>query len=162
MRGDGLDDGLSSCDGTDRHNDDPAQKTVTRQSRIDKGNAGGGDDPDGNDGDMRADSKPPPRDERTLSDYLKPGESATLLELAVRRDVEAAGAQMRRSKSGPALALKVYLEKPNDQRLEWLTKAVLKAQGLDTAGWRGVAAAVKVAAEDRTNHPLDCECEVCL
>ena len=69
---------------------------------------------------------------------------------------------MRRAKSGPALALKAYLEKPGDQRLEWLTKAVLTAQGLNTARWRDVAAAVKVAAEDPTNHPLDCGCEVCL
>ena len=40
--------------------------------------------------------------------------------------------------SGPALALKTYIEKPNDQRLAWLTKAVLRAQGLDTAAWRGI------------------------
>ena len=56
-----------------------------------------------------------------------------MAELAIRRDVEAAGERMRRAESGPALALKAYREKPNDQRLEWLTKAVLTAQGLDTA-----------------------------
>jgi hypothetical protein len=56
-----------------------------------------------------------------------------LAELAIRRDVEAAGERMRRAESGPALALKAYREKPNDQRVEWLTKAVLRAQGLDTA-----------------------------
>jgi hypothetical protein len=49
-----------------------------------------------------------------------------LPELSARTDMEtAAGAQMRRSKTGPALALKTYLEKPNAQRLEWLTRAVL-------------------------------------
>jgi len=71
------------------------------------------------------------------------------------------GAETRRSKSGPALALKAYLEKPNNQRLEWLTKAVLTAQGRDTAGWEAHAAAVKEAAEDPTNHPLDCTCGDC-
>jgi len=69
---------------------------------------------------------------------------------------------MRRAKSGPGLALKSYLEKPNDQRLEWLTKAVHTALDLDTADWEAHAAAVKAAAEDPTNHPLDCECEACL
>ena len=83
-------------------------------------------------------------------------------ELVIRREAEAAGAQMRRAKSGPALALKAYLEKPNDERLEWLTKAVLRAKGLATAGWRDIAAAVKAAAEDSANHPVDCDCEVCL
>jgi hypothetical protein len=99
---------------------------------------------------------------RPLSADLAPGQSATLRELAARREAKAAGAEMRRSKSGPALALKAYLEKPNEQRLEWLTKAVLKVRGLDTANWRDIAAAVKIAAEDPANHPLDCDCEVCL
>ena len=54
MRGDGPGDGLSGGDGEDRHSDDPAQKTVIRESRIDKGNMGGGD---GNDGDLRSDSE---------------------------------------------------------------------------------------------------------
>jgi hypothetical protein len=122
---------------------------------------GFGDGRDGGDGDSRAESNPPPRSERPLSDDLEPGQSATLSELAASREAEAAGAQMRRSKSGPALALKTYIEKPNDQRLEWLTKAVLTAQGLDTARWRGIAAAVKAAAEDSANHPADCDCEAC-
>jgi hypothetical protein len=99
---------------------------------------------------------------RPLSADLAPGQSATLSELATRREAQAAGAEMRRAKSGPALALKAYLEKPCDQRLEWLTKAVLTVRGLDTANWRGIAAAVKAAAEDPANHPVDCECEVCL
>ena len=72
------------------------------------------------------------------------------------------GAQTRRSKSGPALALKVYLEKPGDQRLEWLTKAVLTALNRNSDGWEKHAAAVKTAAEDPANHPLDCECEACV
>ena len=42
---------------------------------------------------------------------------------------------MRREKSGPALALSTYLQKPNSERLEYLTKAVLTAQGMDTAHW---------------------------
>ena len=88
-----------------------------------------------------------------------------LSELAARRaeslSAGVIGAETRRSKSGPALALKAYLEKPNNQRLEWLTKAVLTAQGRDTAGWEAHAAAVKEAAEDPTNHPLDCTCGDC-
>jgi RecA-family ATPase len=82
---------------------------------------------------------------RPLSADLAPGQSATLSELATRREAKAAGAEMRRSKSGPALALKTYLEKPNEQRLEWLTKAVLTVRGVDTANWRDIAAAVKAA-----------------
>jgi hypothetical protein len=101
--------------------------------------------------------KPVPA-ERPLSDRVESGSSAMLTDLVV----EAAGEQMRRARSGPALALKAYLEKSNDQRLEWLTKAVLKALDRDTAGWEAHAAAVKAAAKDPTNHPLDCECEVCL
>src|SRR5215218_10379999 len=100
--------------------------------------------------------------ERPLVDALERGQSSTVAELSARRDIEAAaGAQMRRSKTGPALALKTYLEKPNDQRLEYLTKAVLRELGRDTAGWEAHAAAVKEAAGDSLNHPLDCECEAC-
>jgi hypothetical protein len=100
--------------------------------------------------------------ERPLSDALEPRQSATVAKLAVRKEAEAAGAQMRHARSGPALALKAYLEKPNDQRLEWLTKAVLTAQGRDTADWQAQAATVKEAAEDSANHSPDCDCEVCL
>jgi hypothetical protein len=99
---------------------------------------------------------------RPLSADLAPGQSATLSELATRREAKAVGEEMRRSKSGPALALKTYLEKPNEQRLEWLAKAVLTVRGLDTANWRDIAAAVKAAAEDPANHPTDCGCGVCL
>jgi hypothetical protein len=56
VRGDGPGDGLSVDDDVDRHNDDPAQETVTRRSCIDKGNVGGGDGRDADDGDIRADS----------------------------------------------------------------------------------------------------------
>ena len=93
---------------------------------------------------------------RPLSHAVEPSSSATAAGLA-------ASEQMRRAKSGPALALSSYLQKPNAERLEWLTKAVLTAQGMDTAHWQACAAAVKAAAEDPTNHPLGCECgaEVC-
>jgi hypothetical protein len=57
MRGDGPGDGLSVGDGLHRHNDDPTQKTVTQQNRIDKGSASGGDGDDGRDGAMQEDSK---------------------------------------------------------------------------------------------------------
>jgi hypothetical protein len=162
MRGDDPGDDLSVGDDVERHNDDPAQETVTQQSLIDKGNAGGGDGRDGDDGDMQAESKAPLRDGRPLSEALEPGQSATLPELAAWKRVEAAGAQMRCAKSGPALALKTYLEKPSAQRLEWLTKAVLRVLDEDTGGWEAHVAAVKAAAEDPKNHPLGCECEVCL
>ena len=56
MRGDGPGDGLSGGDGPQRHSDDPTQETVTRENRIDKGNVGGGDGRDADDGDIRADS----------------------------------------------------------------------------------------------------------
>jgi hypothetical protein len=56
MRGDGPRDGHSVDDDADRHSDDPTQKTVTRENRIDKGNVGGGDGRDADDGDLRADS----------------------------------------------------------------------------------------------------------
>jgi hypothetical protein len=66
MRGDGPGDGLSGADGPQRHSDDLTQETVTRQSRIDKGNAGYGDGRDGDDGDLQGDSKPDPEDARRL------------------------------------------------------------------------------------------------
>jgi hypothetical protein len=106
---------------------------------------------------------------RPLSADLGPGESATLVDLKARRDSESSGlsvsdvrAEIMRAKSGPALALKTYLEKPTDDRLEWLTCAVLRARQMDTGGWEQHAAAVKEAADDSNNHPLDCECEGCL
>ncbi len=74
---------------------------------------------------------------------------------------KAVAAETRRSKSGPALALGGYLEKPTEERLEWLTKAVLQIRGMDTADWEPHAGAVKAAAEDPSNHPLDCGCEEC-
>jgi hypothetical protein len=99
---------------------------------------------------------------------LRPGESATLAELKARQgsgasglSVSEVGAETSRAKSGPALALGSYLEKPTEERLEWLTKAVLKIRGMDRADWEPHAGAVKAAAEDPSNHPLDCGCEEC-
>jgi hypothetical protein len=56
MRGDDPGDSRSGGDDADRHSDGLLQKTVTRQSRINRGNAGGGDGRDADDGDLRADS----------------------------------------------------------------------------------------------------------
>jgi AAA domain len=92
-----------------------------------------------------------------LSSDAPVGKSA-LSELKERREAETAGAQMRRAKSGPALALKTYLEKPDAQRLEWLARAVLTARDIDPEDWRNHAAAVEAAAADPTNHPVHCEC----
>ncbi|MBA3474387.1 MAG: AAA family ATPase [Rubrobacter sp.] len=75
--------------------------------------------------------------------------------------VSEVAAEMSRSESGPALALGTYLEKPTEERLEWLTKAVLKVRGMDTTDWKRHAEAVRAAAEDPNNHPLDCGCEEC-
>ncbi|MGH3089784.1 MAG: hypothetical protein ACRDSJ_21100 [Rubrobacteraceae bacterium] len=68
---------------------------------------------------------------------------------------------MQRSNSGPAKALATYLEKRTDDRLKWLTCAVLTAKGMDTGGYRLHAGAVKEAAGDSKNHPLGCECGDC-
>jgi hypothetical protein len=103
---------------------------------------------------------------RPLSEDLRPGQSATLSDLAGRRvgtlSADVIGAATRRSKSGPALALGTYLEKPTEERLEWLTKAVLTSRGMDTEGWEQHAGAVREAASDPASHPLDCGCAECL
>lgn len=66
-----------------------------------------------------------------------------------------------RAGSGPALALGTYLEKPTEERLQWLVRAVLTARRIDPADWERHAGTVKEAAEDSGNHPLDCECGEC-
>jgi hypothetical protein len=107
--------------------------------------------------------------ETPVSFDASPGESTTLAELKARRglgssqglSVSEVGAETSRSKSGPALALGTYLEKPTEERLKWLTKAVLKIHGIDTTDWRPHARVVKEATEDPSNHPLDCGCEEC-
>jgi hypothetical protein len=76
--------------------------------------------------------------------------------------VEVVTSETRRSKSGPALALGTYLEKPTEERLEWLTKAILTSRGMDTSGWERHAGTVREAAADPASHPLGCECEECL
>ncbi len=48
--------------------------------------------------------------------------------------------------SGPALALAAYRELLGDQRLEYLTKAVLVAKKRDTAEWQRYHAVVEEAA----------------
>jgi len=106
---------------------------------------------------------------RPLSSDVKAGESTMLSELKACRDLESSGltvsevsAAISRSKSGPALALGTYLEKPTAERLKWLTCAVLTARGMDTADWKSHAGVVKEAAESPSNHPLDCECKECV
>ncbi|MCA1729715.1 MAG: hypothetical protein LC751_09995, partial [Actinobacteria bacterium] len=76
--------------------------------------------------------------------------------------VEEISAEVGRTGTGPALALKAYLEKPSSQRLEYLAKAVLVRKGLESADWQRCADAVKAAVGDPHNHPLGCECEDCL
>jgi hypothetical protein len=76
--------------------------------------------------------------------------------------VDQVAAEMQRSESGPAKALATYLDKPNAERLGWLTCAVLRAKGRGIAGWEQHVAAVEEAASDLDNHPLECDCEGCL
>ncbi len=71
-------------------------------------------------------------------------------------------AEMQRANSGPAKALRTYLSKPNEERLKWLACAVLAAKGEDTGDYKRHAGAVKEAAGDPRNHPLDCGCGECL
>jgi hypothetical protein len=107
--------------------------------------------------------------ETAASFGARPGESIALAELKSRQGTESSPglsvsqvcAETSRSKSGPALALGTYLEKPTEERLKWLTKAVLKIRGIDTTDWRPHARVVKDSAEDPSNHPLDCGCEEC-
>ncbi len=98
------------------------------------------------------------RFDRTDIEPTEPGAEPTTDEGLSVADV---GAETRRSGSGPAKALATYLEKPTGERLGWLTGAVLRAKGLDVGDWKRHAAAVKEAAGDPDNHPLDCDCEVC-
>ncbi len=94
-----------------------------------------------------------------LSAVLAPGQSATLGKL---RDIEGVARELRRAGSGPAKMLAAYLEKPNRERLMYLTRAVLVARGEAPAGWEGLAGAVEAAAANPDNHPIGCECEGCL
>ena len=80
-------------------------------------------------------------------------------EMKAREDVIAE--EMRRANSGPAKALGTYLDKPTDERLKWLTKAVLAARGEDTGQWQRHAGAVEKAAADPANHPPGCGCGGC-
>ena len=76
--------------------------------------------------------------------------------------VEDVGRETKRAGSGPAKALSTYLEKPSEERLKYLTCAVLFALGKPTEGWERHEGAVLEAAGDPKNHPLDCRCEKCL
>ncbi len=66
--------------------------------------------------------------------------------------VEDVLAEIGRPGSGPAKALGTYLEKPNAERLGWLTKAVLRSRAMDTAGWERHVPAVKEAATRAGEH----------
>src|SRR5215213_6219563 len=76
--------------------------------------------------------------------------------------VEEVGGELRRAGSGPARALANYLASPNDTRLGYISNAVLVALGRDTAEAEAHTGAVREAAQDPINHPLDCDCEACL
>ena len=75
--------------------------------------------------------------------------------------IEEIGAAMRRSRSGPALALAHYFDNPNGQRLEQLTRAVLYDFGGATVEWEVFAGDILAAAKDSRNHPTGCACDRC-
>ncbi|MDP9478430.1 MAG: AAA family ATPase [Actinomycetota bacterium] len=56
--------------------------------------------------------------------------------------------EVSRSGSGPAKALATYLEKPSPERLEYLTKAVLRALDRDTSGWERFAGAMQTVVKN--------------
>jgi hypothetical protein len=84
-----------------------------------------------------------------------------VLEHSASITVEEIAQQMRRSGSGLVKALATYLEKPNAERLGWLTGAVLHVRGHNIGEWKRHAETVEEAAGDPNNHPLDCECGEC-
>jgi hypothetical protein len=72
-------------------------------------------------------------------------------------------AEVGRPGSGPAKALGAYVEKPNRERLCWLTKAVLRSLGMETEGWERHVSVVEEAAakfggdaRDRKGALMDC------
>ncbi len=69
--------------------------------------------------------------------------------------------ELGRPNQGPAKALVCWLEDPNPTRLEYLTRSVLTARGLDPGAWERHAEAVEFAASDPDSHPLGCECGGC-
>ncbi len=76
-------------------------------------------------------------------------------------DVAKAAREIGKAESGPAKMLAAYLEKPNRERLMYLTRAVLVARGEDPARWEALAGAVEAAAASPDNHPIGCECGGC-
>ncbi len=119
------------------------------------------------DGTDNTDDRSGDSSETPVSYDLEPGESATVGELRARRrssgslPAEEVANEMRKARSGPGLALKAYLQKPGEQRLEYVTRAVLIALGREGEDWRGHAAQVRALTEDPNNHPLGCPCEEC-
>ncbi len=59
--------------------------------------------------------------------------------------IDAVITELVRPRSGPALALGTYREKPDEQRLEWLTKSVLRAMGMDVNNWKSHVHVVEAA-----------------
>ena len=69
--------------------------------------------------------------------------------------VEDVLAEIGRTGSGPAKALGTYLEKPNTERLGWLTKAVLQSRTRGIDGWERFVPVVKEAATNAGDEPTD-------
>jgi hypothetical protein len=76
--------------------------------------------------------------------------------------VEEVAFEIRQERSGPYLALLTYLRKRTDERLEWLTNAVLRVRGRDPDKHRDRhLRVVRQAARDPANHPGECPCRGC-
>jgi hypothetical protein len=155
--GDGPGDGLYGGGGPHRHSDGPVRKTVTPETRIDKGNPADSDGRDGDDDDVQVFSKP-------LSHNPKPGQSATLEDLRTRRQGRRLTSsevleELARSGSGAAKQAGLYHagEISEENAIEWTTKAILARRQMDTSGWRRHARAVEAAL----THGMGCECEEC-
>lgn len=97
-----------------------------------------------------AESSPHPALDQERDGLIATEEEAKLEDVILKDalTVDEARAEMSRPNSGSALARATYLDKPNDERLQWLTKAVLRARGMDAGDWRRHAGAVKEAAGD--------------
>jgi P4 family phage/plasmid primase-like protien len=65
---------------------------------------------------------------------------------SVKLTVDEVQELLLRKGTGPARAYSHYLEMPNDQRLEYLVKAVLRAKKLDTSAWERYRAVVLEAS----------------
>ena len=63
--------------------------------------------------------------------------------------------EIGRSGSGPAKSLATYLDKPNAERLSWLTKAILHARSMGTVGWERYVSVIEEAIKKINEEPSE-------